>query len=97
MSDFAPLVEAHVSPEVMRRGYFTAKTRDGRESIRPPPRLVVGILPVLPGVFETRHEVMAAAKRANHEAMKISGSGIFVDRHLGNAYPQSVLLDSDPE
>jgi hypothetical protein len=56
---------------------------------------VIGILPVLPGVFESRHEVIAAAKQGNHQAMKLTASGVFVDQYHGNAYPQSMLF-SEP-
>ncbi len=93
VAGFAALVEAHVSAEVAIRGYFTARSRDGREILRPLPKLVIGILPVLPGVFESRHEVLAAAKQAAREAMQQAASAVFVDQYHGNAYPNSVLFD----
>jgi len=52
----------------------------------------VGILPVLPGVFETRHEVVSVAKQAVHQALSQPGCSIHVERHYGSAYPQSVLF-----
>ena len=54
--------------------------------------LVIGILPVLPGVFESRHEVVAVAKRAAQMAQAKTGSGIYVDQQHANAYPQSLLF-----
>src|SRR5678815_1811339 len=65
---FPAVRDAHMPPEVRERGYFTVRRRDGRDYVRPPPKLVVGILPVLPGVFESRHEVVAVAKRAAEKA-----------------------------
>jgi hypothetical protein len=59
------------------------------------PKLVIGILPVLPGVFESRHEVVAVAKRAAEHAQAQPGSAIYVDQQHGNAYPQSLLFDDD--
>lgn len=90
---FAATVEAHLPREAIERGYFMARSRDGRESVRPLPRLAVGILPVLPGVFETRHEVVSVAKQAVHQALSQAGSSIYVDQHYGNAYPQSLLFN----
>jgi hypothetical protein len=56
------------------------------------PKLGIGILPVLPGVFESRHEVVAAAKHAAQKALAQAGSAIEIDRESANAYPQSLLL-----
>ena len=92
LGEFAAAVQAHVPAEVLERGYFTRVGRDGREKVRPLPRLVVGILPVLPGVFESRHEVVSAARQAAHHAMGQPGSSIYVDQQHGNAYPQSLLF-----
>jgi GGDEF domain-containing protein len=89
--------DAHVPPDVAARGYFTAKTRDGVEKVRPLPRLAIGILPVLPGVFESRHEVVETLRQAVRRAMEEPGSSFFVDEQHGNAYPQSLLMGSDPD
>jgi hypothetical protein len=48
---------------------------------------------VLPGVFESRHEVVLAAKQAATAAMAEPGSALHVDRNYGNAYPQSLLFE----
>lgn len=90
---FPAVVEGHVRPEVLARGYFIVRVRDGRESVRPLPKLAVGVLPVLPGVFESRHEVMAAAKHAAQLAVARAGSAVHVDLDHANAYPQSLLFD----
>jgi hypothetical protein len=86
------VLQEHVPADVLERGYFIARTRDGREDVRPLPKLVIGILPVLPGVFESRHEVVAAAKHAAEIASAQPGSSLHVDRQQGNAYPQSLLF-----
>jgi hypothetical protein len=88
---FPAVVRAHVSAEALELGYFTTHGREG-DKVRPFPRLVIGIVPALPGVFESRHEALACAKRAAREAMKQSGSAIHVDEQIGNAYPRSMLL-----
>jgi GGDEF domain-containing protein len=92
---FASEVRELVPPDVWARGYFIATSRDGVERVRPLPRVAVGILPVLPGVFETRHEVVLAAKQAADYALEQAGSAVYVDQQHGNAYPQSVLFDAD--
>jgi EAL domain-containing protein (putative c-di-GMP-specific phosphodiesterase class I)/GGDEF domain-containing protein len=89
---FQAVVEGHVAPEVVARGYFVVKVRDGRESVRPMPKLAVGIVPVLPGVFESRHEVVAAAKHAAQLALARTSSAVHVDMDHANAYPQSLLF-----
>lgn len=95
LAQFPAMVAALVPAGVSERGYFTASSRDGRDQVRPLPRLALGILPVLPGVFETRHEVVTAAKHAARHAMKLSGSAIYIDQQYGNAYPQSLLFGGD--
>ena len=92
LAQFLAAIERHVPGEVVERGYFTTRGRDGIEKVRPLPRLAIGILPVLPGVFETRHEVVACAKQAAHQAMSRPGSQVHVDEQHGNAYPQSILF-----
>jgi len=92
---FPVLVAAQVPEADLRRGYFTWTSRDGIETVRPLPKLSIGILPVLPGVFETRHEVLLTAKQASRDAMALAGSGVYVDHQHGNAYPQSILF-ADP-
>jgi EAL domain-containing protein (putative c-di-GMP-specific phosphodiesterase class I)/GGDEF domain-containing protein len=89
---FAEALARHVPAEAAERGYFAARTRDGREHVRPLPKLGIGVLPVLPGVFETRHEVMAAAKHAARQALAQLGSALHVDEQSANAYPQSILF-----
>jgi EAL domain-containing protein (putative c-di-GMP-specific phosphodiesterase class I)/GGDEF domain-containing protein len=90
---FEDVVKAHVPDDVYARGYFTARSRDGADRVRPLPRVAIGILPVLPGVFESRHEVVLAAKHAAQHALAQAGSGFYVDQQYGNAYPQSLLFD----
>ena len=92
VDDFPSLLVDHVPSDVLAREYFVVRYRDGRESVRPLPKLAVGILPVLPGVFESRHEVVAAAKHAAQMALASTRSALFVDDDRGNAYPQSVLF-----
>jgi EAL domain-containing protein (putative c-di-GMP-specific phosphodiesterase class I)/GGDEF domain-containing protein len=89
---FPEAVGAQVPAEVIERGYFVLRTRDGRDEVRPLPKLSIGILPVLPGVFGTRHEVMAAAKHAAQRAIAQPGSATYVDENAANAYPQSLLF-----
>ncbi len=95
LADFPAVMEAHVPARELERGYFAVKRRDGREYVRPLPKLAIGILPVLPGVFESRHEVVAVAKRAAERARAQAGNSIYVDQQHGNAYPQSLLFGDD--
>lgn len=89
---FPQVVEAQVSAEVFARGYYITKSREAGQKVRPLPRLVIGVLPVLPGVFESRHEVVLAAKRAAQNALEQTGSALYIDQQYANAYPQSVLF-----
>ncbi|HUQ28598.1 MAG TPA: GGDEF domain-containing protein [Usitatibacter sp.] len=97
LREFPPVLNAHVPEDERARGYFTVRRRDGRDYVRPLPKLVMGILPVLPGVFESRHEVVAVAKRAAEKAQGQSADAIYVDEQHGNAYPQSLLFGAAPE
>ena len=92
---FPAVLEGQLPMQALERGYFTVKRRDGRDYVRPLPRLVVGILPVLPGVFESRHEVVAVAKRAAEKAQAQAGNALYVDHQHANAYPQSVLFGDE--
>jgi GGDEF domain-containing protein len=89
---FRDVLRAHVSPEAFERGYFAVESRDGRH-VRPLPRLGVGILPVLPGVFESRHEVLAHAKAASERSPRGAASALHVDERHAHAYPHSYLLE----
>ena len=86
------LLKEHVPAEVLDLGYFAARTRDGQDRVRPLPRLAIGVLPVLPGVFESRHEVVQAVREAVRRALAQPGSSYYVDEQHGNAYPQSLLF-----
>jgi EAL domain-containing protein (putative c-di-GMP-specific phosphodiesterase class I)/GGDEF domain-containing protein len=94
---FPAVRDSHVPDEIRERGYFTVRRRDGRDYVRPMPKLVVGILPVLPGVFESRHEVVAVAKRAAEKAQARAHDALFIDEQHGNAYPQSLLFGEAPD
>jgi len=88
---FPEVIEAHVPVNARERGYFTVKRRDGRDYVRPLPKLVVGILPVLPGVFESRHEVVAVRLYDRLE-MELPDLGVVVmqDAETGD----QVLVDT---
>jgi len=92
LEEWPRVLDVHVPAEVAARGYFTAQTRDAADKVRPLPRLAIGVLPVLPGVFESRHEVVEALRHAVRRAMDSPGSSFFVDEQHGNAYPQSLLF-----
>jgi hypothetical protein len=42
---FPALLDAHVSKDARARGYFTVRRRDGRDYVRPMPKLVIGSCP----------------------------------------------------
>jgi EAL domain-containing protein (putative c-di-GMP-specific phosphodiesterase class I)/GGDEF domain-containing protein len=91
---FADAVREHVPAEVFARGYFTATSREGAERVLALPRIAIGVLPVRPGIFGTRHEVVDAAKQAAQQALARPGSNVAVDPQYGSAYPQSLLFDA---
>jgi EAL domain-containing protein (putative c-di-GMP-specific phosphodiesterase class I)/GGDEF domain-containing protein len=92
LAKFAALARQHVPPEALLRGYFTLRHRDGHESVRPLPKLAIGILPVLPGLFDSRHEIVAAARQAAQRALASPRSALAIDEERANAYPQSLLF-----
>lgn len=92
LDEFAKRLEAHASCESCERGYFTVERREGPR-VRPLPRLAIGILPVLPGVFESRHDVWAEAKAAKARAARAGASALHVDERHANAYPASYLFE----
>ncbi|HXZ47492.1 MAG TPA: GGDEF domain-containing protein [Usitatibacter sp.] len=87
---FPAVVREHVPEEARSRGHFVVKFRDGRQIVRGLPKLVIGIVRVAPGQFESRHEVVAAANRAAEAAQARPVSAIHVDER--GASPQSVLF-----
>ena len=95
LSQFPALVAAQALPEVVDRGYFVLQGRDGREQVRPLPKLAIGLLPVLPGLFESRHDVLLTAKLATRAALLQPSSAIHIDERHANAYPASVLLSGE--
>jgi EAL domain-containing protein (putative c-di-GMP-specific phosphodiesterase class I)/GGDEF domain-containing protein len=95
MAAFDSLLDAHIPVGTRERGYFTSRLRDGSETVRPLPKLAIGAVPVLPGLFESRHEVLAAAKQACREAKAGPTGGVAVDDWSANRYPRSLLLDGE--
>jgi EAL domain-containing protein (putative c-di-GMP-specific phosphodiesterase class I)/GGDEF domain-containing protein len=89
---FPALLMEAIPAEALQRGYFTVRYRDGRESVRPLPKLAIGILPVRPGVFGSRHEVVAVAKHAAQSALAATASALHVDEEHGRSVPQSLLF-----
>lgn len=93
VSGFRDAMRERVPRGAFERGYFVSLRRDG-ERVRPLPRLAIGIVPVLPGVFDSRHEVLAHAKAAAQRAAVSSASALHVDERCANAYPRSYLLEA---
>jgi GGDEF domain-containing protein len=69
----------HVPREARERGHFLVPSRDGLGQRVPLPRLAIGILRVAPGRCESRHEVLAGAKRACQRAQAFPGHSLHVD------------------
>jgi EAL domain-containing protein (putative c-di-GMP-specific phosphodiesterase class I)/GGDEF domain-containing protein len=91
VTHFRQVLESAASPEAVARGYYVVATCEGSR-VRPLPRLVLGVVPVLPGVFESRHAVLALAGAACAQAEVAGGCTFHVDEHSANAYPASFLL-----
>jgi EAL domain-containing protein (putative c-di-GMP-specific phosphodiesterase class I)/GGDEF domain-containing protein len=64
---FREILEDEVSAEGLARGYLVAESREGPR-VRPLPRLLVAHLSVEPGAFESRHDVLEAAKAVSESA-----------------------------
>jgi GGDEF domain-containing protein len=90
---FRAILREHVSAEAFARDYFAVDSR-GEPRVRPLPRLVLTIVPVLPGIFDSRHEVLAAMKAAHRLAPRGASSTLHVDARHANAYPPSYLLEA---
>jgi len=93
LAEFRDVLQEHVPRSALERGYFVSRGREGGR-VRPLPRLAIGVIPVLPGVFDSRHEVLSHAKAAALAAAGGSGSALHVDERCANAYPRSYLLEA---
>lgn len=76
---------AHLfEPEHLVAGGFTAEDRRGQIVLHPLPSLSLGCVPVESEIFHSHHDVAAAVAEAKHQAKKITGSSLFVERRRAN-------------
>jgi diguanylate cyclase (GGDEF)-like protein len=75
--------------DVVRGGYYS-ENRRSEVVFNALPTLSIGALPAAAGVYETHHEIAAAAADAKKQAKKQPGSCLFVERRRN--FPPSVEL-----
>ncbi len=69
-----------VEHEHYAAGGFTSKNRRGENVFTPLTSLSLGCLIANPGTYHSHHEIAAGVTEAKHQAKKISGSSLFVER-----------------
>jgi diguanylate cyclase (GGDEF)-like protein len=67
-------------PRHLEDGGYFCEDRCGRTVFHPLPSLSIGVVTVEPALFQSHHEVAAAAAVAKKQAKKISGNSLFVER-----------------
>lgn len=77
---FDSLVTELINPEDLARGGFEGEDRRGRKVFNPLPSLSIGAVYADPGLFNSHHEISAAAASAKKMAKKMSGSSLFIER-----------------
>ncbi|HQT26670.1 MAG TPA: diguanylate cyclase, partial [Burkholderiales bacterium] len=64
----------------LREKGFMTQDRRGEKIFFPLTSLSIGAVPVVPGTFETHHEISEAAATAKKNAKKTMGSSLFIER-----------------
>ncbi|MEO8386727.1 MAG: diguanylate cyclase, partial [Betaproteobacteria bacterium] len=79
LADFQRQLEMRMPSETLVDGGFVWEGKRGRIEHRPAPRLAIGAAVIAPTQCESRHDVMARARRATDMAKSRIGSNIYVD------------------
>lgn len=73
-------VRRFYAPEHLAEGGFVTRGRRGHEVFNPLATLVVGVVPVQPGQFESHSQISRVASETKLVAKQSPGSALFVDR-----------------
>jgi diguanylate cyclase (GGDEF)-like protein len=68
--------------EARSLGGYEAEDRQGHRVFHPLVSLSIGVVQVGPGVFTSHQELSAAAAISKHEAKKIPGNSLFIERRM---------------
>ncbi len=80
LRDFTAERAVFFSPEHLALGGYKSEDRQGATVFHPLVGLSIGVLSVLPGQFQSHHEVSAAATQCKHMAKRMPGCSLFVER-----------------
>jgi hypothetical protein len=69
-----------LDPQHVTEGGFSAEDRRGQMVTHALPSLSLGCVMVEAGMFHSHHDVAGAVAEAKHQAKKIAGSSLFVER-----------------
>lgn len=69
-------------PQHVADGGYFSEDRCGRTVFHPLPTLSIGVVVVEPGLYQSHHEVAAAAAVAKKQAKKILGNSLFFERRF---------------
>jgi EAL domain-containing protein (putative c-di-GMP-specific phosphodiesterase class I)/GGDEF domain-containing protein len=83
LDGFARIVPSFYSPQDRQRAGILTKDRGGNSAFYPMLSLSVGIVSPDPERCHSHHDVAALATLAKHEAKKIQGNSIFLERRGG--------------
>ena len=87
---FDERIRAYFSPEHLAMGGYRAMSRSGQSEFFSLLSLSIGLVHPDPRLCPSHHAVAALASDAKKQAKKLTGSGLFVCRRRGAAYPSNM-------
>ena len=81
---FGERLRSFVEDQHQLESGYHGQDRRGEPVFHPLPTLSIGCLLIEPRVFRSHHEVSSAVVDAKHQAKKITGNSLFVERRRSN-------------
>jgi hypothetical protein len=82
MHSFEQASSLMFEPAHLAAGGYHSEARDGTVKFHPLTRLSIGAIRVVPGQFQSHHEVSAAMSDAKKMAKKTPGNGLYIEQRL---------------
>lgn len=80
LKNFSHEIEHHFKPVHRDQGGYFSIDRRGQRAFHPLITLSIGALLVTPGIFNSHHEISMIATAAKHQAKRVAGNSLFIDR-----------------
>jgi GGDEF domain-containing protein len=78
--DFGAAIRAWFSDEDLAAGGYFVEDRRGERVFHPLVSVSIGCVEIVPGAFHSHHEIAAVATEAKHQAKRVPGGCVFVNR-----------------